>query len=347
MTTETKSMSSTPSTKRQRYQQKSMSKRSKSKSSTNKSIITSAVRFNQSVMVKETLHINNYTDKEIESCWYTSHEYNTIQKGLFMTLDFMKLLSPSSSSPTSTTNLFYSNSSNNNKNNDVSSSLMSSMSMSSYCMRGLEDLSSSGTKKSSLILRQNAIVAVLDEQDRQVENAYHLHIQQLQLQQHHDQQQQQDQDQDQDHHEQEHEQVQDVFQLLNQNLDNMNLIICYDDIKIRNIFRKYTRISEDIAYSRGLSDAAEAEALCVQHQHQQRQHNNNDDDDDDVRYSCENPLFSSEKRWNFNTTSAPTTVPTAIGRGVLLLQSCTTANTARQQQQQQQQLLPQNSIILQ
>jgi hypothetical protein len=310
-------------------------------------------------MIKETLHVNNYTDKEIESCWFSSHEYNTIKKGLFMTLDFMKLLPPpSSSSRTTTTNLFCNNNNNNNNNkskiNDTSSS---------YCMRGLEDLSSSlegggeGTKKSTLILRQNAIVAVLDEQDRQVENVYHFHIQQLQLlqqhhhqqqqhqQQHHEQQQQQHYEQH-DHHGQQ-EQLQDIIQLLNH---NNPMILCYDDIKIRNIYRKYTRISEDNAYSRALID--EAEIVRVQRQQQlQQQHDHNNNDDDNVR-SYENPLFSTtEKRRNFNTAAAAAAA--AIGRGVLHPQSCTAANTASQQQHQQHQqhqhqpLVPHNLIILQ
>jgi len=146
----------------------------------------------------------------MEACWFTPTEYNSMIKGIFKTLDLMKLsLSSlsSSSSHTSTTptatNLFI------NSN---------SLSLSLYCMRGLENLFSGGDdqrdhqhqqqlgclKKSIEIRRQNAIFAVLDEVDYQYERSS----------------------------------------------------LIYDTIKIRDISMNYTRISKDIAHYMGRIDAS-------------------------------------------------------------------------------------------
>lgn len=211
------------------------------------------VRFNKSVKVKPTLHINNYTDEEIEACWFTSTEYNSIQKTIFMTLEMNRLLSSSSST---THNNLFSNS------NSVSSSASSSL---SYCMmRGLENLSGDarereqhqGLKESTRIRRRNAAVAVLDEQDRQYIQQYDESIR-----------------------EQGGE---------GSTLSSSSFIFVFDDIKIRNVSRKYTRISEDIAYSMGRIDATTA-----------------------AQSSLSTTIStSSEKQqqgWKFNTTATTTT----------------------------------------
>mmetsp|Transcript_56284 Transcript_56284/g.60938 ORF Transcript_56284/g.60938 Transcript_56284/m.60938 type:complete len:218 (-) Transcript_56284:201-854(-) len=125
---------------------------------------TAVVSFQELVRVNVTLHINDYADDEVESCWFTSTEYNAIRNRIFMTLDTVKLLS----SPTNS-NLCSNSSSNSNNSTSSSSS-------SSVCIRGLEHYVSScfgeqqpqGLKKSTRIRRRrNAISAVLHEQDRQ------------------------------------------------------------------------------------------------------------------------------------------------------------------------------------
>jgi hypothetical protein len=158
----------------------------------------------------------------------------------------------------------------------------------SHCMRGLEDLSSSsssslssqyavgggrGLKESGRIRRQNAIEAVLDEQDHHVEKVYRLYLQHLlQVQQ---QQQQQ------------HEQEQEQLQILNSPMmtNTMMNTIYYDDIKIRDVYRNCTRCSEDIAYCRGLIDAADA----VQEREREHEQRLDDDDDDDLVKVCQEP----------------------------------------------------------
>jgi len=138
---------------------------------TTTSIATMKVRFNKVVKMKRIIHINDYTDEEIEACWITPKTYKSIQTGILMTLDLMKLSSSSSSSqslssqlPTSSTSLF-------------------------YCMRGLENLLSGkdqqqyqydhdqqqliGSLKESInMLRQNLMAAVLDEVDSQYYQYY-------------------------------------------------------------------------------------------------------------------------------------------------------------------------------
>ena len=123
------------------------------------------VRFHTKVKVKSTIHLKHYTNQEIEACWYTSIEYSNIRKGLYSTLNLMKI----SLSPYNT--LFsggsIGNSSSSNDKEDNKSSLSSL-----YCTRGLENLSvQGGLKHSTKIRRQNAIWSVLDEQYIQYEKA--------------------------------------------------------------------------------------------------------------------------------------------------------------------------------
>lgn len=123
------------------------------------------VRFHTKVKVKSTIHLKHYTKQEIEACWYTSIEYSNIRKGLYSTLNLMKIsLSPYNTLFSGGSN---SSSSSSNDKEDNKSSLSSL-----YCTRGLENLSvESGLKHSTKNRRQNAIWSVLDEQYIQYEEA--------------------------------------------------------------------------------------------------------------------------------------------------------------------------------
>jgi hypothetical protein len=120
-----------------------------------------SVRFYNNVMVKHTLHVNNYTAQEKEECWFTQTEYDSIKKKIFMTLDLMEFMTNSDS--------------NSNKSNNIFDDYCNN----AYCTRGLENLSfkEGGLKQSTLIRRRNAIWAVLDEQDIQYVRAYQDHQQ--------------------------------------------------------------------------------------------------------------------------------------------------------------------------
>jgi hypothetical protein len=125
------------------------------------------VRFHRKVKVKSTIHLKHYTNQEIEACWYTPVEYNNILKGLYLTLDLMKI----SLSPYDT--LFsgsFDNSSSTTSSNDKEDKTSSLSSL--YCSRGLENLSiEGGLKYSTRTRRQNAIWSVLDEQYKQYQEA--------------------------------------------------------------------------------------------------------------------------------------------------------------------------------
>jgi hypothetical protein len=120
------------------------------------------VRFHTKVKVKSTIHLKHYTNQEIEACWYTSIEYHNIRKGLYSTLNLMKI------SPYNT--LFSGGSIGNSSSNDKEDNKSSLSAL--YCTRGLENLSvQGGLKHSTKIRRQNAILSVLDEQYIQYEEA--------------------------------------------------------------------------------------------------------------------------------------------------------------------------------
>ena len=122
------------------------------------------VRFHTKVKVKSTIHLKHYTNQEIEACWYTSIEYSNIRKGLYSTLNLMKI----SLSPENT--LFSGGSIGNSSSNDKEDNKSSLSSL--YCTRGLENLSvQGGLKHSTKIRRQNTIWSVLDEQYIQYEEA--------------------------------------------------------------------------------------------------------------------------------------------------------------------------------
>jgi len=197
------SMSMSITSRQLQQQQQRMEKKSE------KTVATRRVRFNKAVKVKRTRHINNYTDAEIEACWYTPMEYSSIQERMFMTLDLMKL---SSSSPTTTT-----------------STTTTTTTTTTPCIRGLENYVSSSSsekhksclKKSTRVRRRNALWAVLNEQDRQW-----------------------------------YEMVSSVSSNSNHDKKGKQASIRYDDIKIKDVYKKYTRISEDIAHSMGRIDAS-------------------------------------------------------------------------------------------
>ena len=162
-------------------QQQHQQQRTKINTKTNTT--TTGVSFHPLVKVKLTLHLQDYTEEEVEACWLTATEYTAIQNRIFMTLDLMHL------SPTN------------------------SILLSSVCMRGLENLSScveeqhQGLEKSTRIRRRNAVLAVLYEQDRQ-----------------------------------------------QYEIATSTTLFFYDDSKIREASRKYTRISEDLAAVMGQCD---------------------------------------------------------------------------------------------
>jgi hypothetical protein len=204
--------------------QQAKKKKKKKKNTNKKKRSVRVVRFNVKVMVKRTLHIKNYTQQEIEASWFTPIEYDNIKKRLFMILDFMQLITSSNSFAK-------------NKNRRITSSSTSSSFtpppasplMSSYCVRGLENVCLNyGMKHSTRIRRRNAVIAVFNEQDRQIKKAV--------LHEFHQKQQQQP-SQHQEHH-----------------YDDSKFFV-YDDARIRDVYRNHTRTSEDIAISMGRIDA--------------------------------------------------------------------------------------------
>ena len=206
--------STTTSTTQQAKKKKKRRKKKKS---------VRVVRFNVKVMVKRTLHIKNYTQQEIEASWFTPIEYDNIKKRLFMILDFMQLITSSNS--------FAKNKNRRTTSSSTSSSFTpppASPSMTSYCVRGLENVCLNyGMKHSTRIRRRNAVIAVFNEQDRQIKKAvlHELHQKQQQPSQH------------QEHH------------------HDDSKIFDYDDARIRDVYRNHTRTSEDIAISMGRIDA--------------------------------------------------------------------------------------------
>ena len=196
------------------------------------------VSFNTRVMVKRSLHVHNYTDQEIEACWYTLTDYDAIRNRIFMTLDLMALASPASSS------------------NSFSSST-------TYCTRGIERYMDSESRQ---IRIGSAIYAVLNEQYRQEQQPYRpllLHERsaiKMRLFRQHQYPQKDDDDDDDDDENNDHRPIRDqhhrrlssfsLQQQLQHQDENAN--------KIRDVYRHSTRSSESMAYALGRSDASEA-----------------------------------------------------------------------------------------
>lgn len=121
-----------------------------------------SVRYCQSVSVLPVLHRNDYTPHEIADTWYTAKEFETIRKDILKILALMRkgrLVEGDESSSSNPTD------SRTKPLHDTTSS------------RGLENYTAKGTLKSSVRkLRQNAIWAVMEEQDLQVDRAEALRL---------------------------------------------------------------------------------------------------------------------------------------------------------------------------
>ena len=57
----------------------SISNKTSKTSPTNKKSIKKSITFSEAVKVKKTIHINNYTDDEIDACWYSNEECQRIR----------------------------------------------------------------------------------------------------------------------------------------------------------------------------------------------------------------------------------------------------------------------------
>ena len=111
---------------------------------TTKKRVRKSVWFHKEVAVQHVLHKNSYTEQELEKCWFTQNEYQNIRNGMLMTLDLIRL------------GLFRENSIKNSS-------------------RGLENYTAEGSMKATVQRRrQNAVWAVLDEQDLQLDRAEQL-----------------------------------------------------------------------------------------------------------------------------------------------------------------------------
>ena len=99
-----------------------------------------SISFNERVIVRKAIHINDYTQKEVDRCWYNNEEYNTIRKNIRSTIMLMDAA-----------------------NHKVTDS-------ETICRRGLESFTADGMagRKSRRTKAQNA---VFDEQDRQFMNS--------------------------------------------------------------------------------------------------------------------------------------------------------------------------------
>ena len=49
-----------------------------------------SVTFNQTVSVRKTLHINNYSNDEVFACWYNDDEFKAIRKGVKFAVSLLK-----------------------------------------------------------------------------------------------------------------------------------------------------------------------------------------------------------------------------------------------------------------
>lgn len=153
----------------------SVSPKRKSKKSVGKKLEEGqikSVRFNQSVTARPSLHKNNYTSRETALSFYSREEYEMIRKDLMKSLVALKagnLVEEESDSSTDFQTTSTKPIHKSNKNEDAKKHVSS--------FRGLENYNSNGGLKSSVrILRNNAIWAVLNEQDLQVEHAEALKL---------------------------------------------------------------------------------------------------------------------------------------------------------------------------
>merc|ERR1719464_764687 len=228
---------------RQERQQNTATKKNKKSiaTTTNKKI----VRFHNIVAVKETLHLNNYTEQEIKACWLTQKEKKLTQKRILIALQRLK---------SSSCNLFNNNENDDDINIDFSNSLSCSASLlfsSSYCMRGLENYLWS---KSIELHRRNAVCALLDEQNRQYTNSKLILSNRLQQKEKILQKQQQ-----------QNRINNDADNLFAEDSEKTSSIFAIDDNKVRDVYRNYTRITETIAYTMGGIDFIQANSRFMRH----------------------------------------------------------------------------------
>jgi hypothetical protein len=95
------------------------------------------ITFNNRVSVRRTIHISNFTDEEINACWYSSEDYSAIRKHIHKTVLLMQYGNTSHVEDCPT-----------------------------FCRRGLEGYTSEGLEGRRRRCT-NAKLAVFDEQDRQ------------------------------------------------------------------------------------------------------------------------------------------------------------------------------------
>ena len=110
------------------------------------------VHFCKKVKVQPTLHVNNFTDKEIRSSWYTQNEIATIRQ---RTKDMMKLLQSQSNA--------------NTPQKVLERQQQGSNDESTFCIRGLEHRTRKGMKAKTSS-RMMAWDVVMNEQSRQQES---------------------------------------------------------------------------------------------------------------------------------------------------------------------------------
>jgi hypothetical protein len=97
---------------------------------------TRAISFSPDVRVKKTLHLNNYSNDEIDACWYNEAETKAIREQARRTVEQMQA--------------------------------EADLDGPKYCTRGLEILTAEG-RRQRMENRFQAWDAVLNEQERQVE----------------------------------------------------------------------------------------------------------------------------------------------------------------------------------
>ena len=219
------------------------------------------VSFNTRVMVKRSLHVDNYTDQEIEACWYTPTDYDAIRNRIFMTLDLMALSSPASSSKWNLTkNLFV-----------LPYSFSSST---TYCTRGIERYLDSESRQ---IRIGSAIYAVLNEQYRQEQQPHRpllLHERsaiKMRLFRQHQYPQKDDDDDDDDDENNDNRPIRDQHhrRLSSFSLQQQQQHQDENASKIRDVYRHSTRSSESMAYALGRSDASEVRTQEQEQEHEE------------------------------------------------------------------------------
>jgi len=170
-----------------------MSSSSRSFRKAKKAAKKKCVRFNQAVTARPSLHKNNYTAQETAAAWYSAKEFEDIRKDVLETLALMRsgnLVEPedyvpedcddastvaSSDSSARSKPSLQSKGSYRNKSSKGTTNIYDSNRHRERVVstsRGLENFTPKGSIKSSIRkARQNAVWAVMEEQDLQVDRA--------------------------------------------------------------------------------------------------------------------------------------------------------------------------------